>query len=112
MSECDTHDLEYDSTDLGQLPKHFELPRPRPIESLDALVNRVNAKQSYPKEDMRRLWIKKSAERERAMKQLRDIDQKLEYLISKRKFTTGVIKDCESSLRKLDIAIMSDITTR
>lgn len=94
------------------MPKNFNLPRSRPIESLDALVNRVSSKQSYPKEDMRRLWVKKSAERERAMKQLREIDQKLEYLISKRKFTTGVIKECESSLRKLDIAIMSDITTR
>ena len=76
------------------------------------MVNRINAKQSYPKEDMRRLWVKKSAEREKALKQLRDIDQKLEYLISKRKFTTDLIKECESSLRKLDIAVMSDITTR
>ena len=112
MSEYDIHDFEYDNTDLGQMPKNFDLPRPRPIESLDALVNRVNSKQSYPKEDMRRQWVKKSAERERAMKQLREIDQKLEYLISKRKFTTGVIKECESSLHKLDIAVMSDITTR
>ena len=46
------------------------------------------------------------------MKQLREIDQKLEYLISKRKFTTGVIKECENSLQKLDIAVMSDITRR
>ena len=112
MSEYDIHDFEYDNSDLGQMPKHFNLPKPKPIEGLDALVNRINAKQSYPKEDMRRLWVKKSAEREKALKQLRDIDQKLEYLISKRKFTTDLIKECESSLRKLDIAVMSDITTR
>lgn len=112
MSEYDIHDFEYDNTDLGQMPKHFNLPKPKPIEGLDALVNRINAKQSYPKEDMRRLWVKKLAEREKALKQLRDIDQKLEYLISKRKFTTDLIKECESSLRKLDIAVMSDITTR
>lgn len=112
MSEYDIHDFEYDNTDLGQMPKHFNLPKPKPIEGLDALVNRINAKQSYLKEDMRRLWVKKSAEREKALKQLRDIDQKLEYLISKRKFTTDLIKECESSLQKLDIAVMSDITTR
>ena len=112
MSEYDTQDLEYDNTDLGQMPKQFDLPKPRPIESLSALVNMVEAKQSYPKEDMRKLWLKKSAERERAMKQLREIDHKLEYWISKRQFTAGVIQECESSLQKLDIAIMSDITTR
>ena len=31
----------------------------------------MEAKQSYPKDDMRRLWVKKSAEREKAIKQLR-----------------------------------------
>ena len=53
----------------------------------------------------------KSTEREKAIKQLRDIDSKLEYWISKRKFTIKVIQDCEKTLQKLDIAIMSDIMT-
>ena len=97
-------DLVYDK---GQMPEQFDMPRP--IESLSALVNRVEAKQSYPKEDMRNLWLKKSAERERAVKQLREIDQSLEYWISKRQFTVGVIQEYESSLQKLD---MSNITTR
>ena len=56
--------------------------------------------------------VKKSTEREKAIKQLRDIDSKLEYLISKRKFTIEVIQDCERTLQKLDVAIMSDIMTR
>ena len=84
MSEYDTHDLEYDNTDLGQMSKQFDLPPPRSIECLSALVNRVEAKQSFPKEDMRRLWVKKSADRDRAMKQLREIDHKLEYWIPQR----------------------------
>ena len=46
------------------------------------------------------------------MKQLRDIDNKLEYWIPKRTLTIEVIQDCESTLQKLDAAIMSDITTR
>ena len=55
--------------------------------------------------------MKKSPEREKAIKQLRDIDSKLEYWISKRKFTIEVIQDCEKTLQKLDVAIMSDIMT-
>ena len=47
---------------------------------------------------MRRLWVKKSSEREKAIKQLRDIDSKLEYWISKRKFIIEVIQDCEKTL--------------
>ena len=94
------------------MSKQFNLPPPRSIESFSVLVNRVEVKQSYPKEDMRRPWVKKSAERERAMKQLRDIDHKLEYWISKRQFMIEVIQECDSTLQKLDVAIMSDITTR
>ena len=86
MSEYETQDLEYDNTDLGQTSGQFNLPAPRPIESLSALTTRMEAKQSYPKDDMRKLWVKKSTEREKAIKQLRDIDSKQEYLISKRKF--------------------------
>ena len=69
----------------------------------------MEAKQSYPKDDMSRLWMKKSSEKEKAIKQLRDIDSRLEYWISKRKFTIEVIQDCEKTLQKLDVAIMSDI---
>ena len=111
MSEYETQDLEDDNTDLGQMSGQFNLLPPRLIESLCAFVNRMEAKQSYPKEDMRRLWVKRSVERERAIKQLRDIDCKLEYWISKRQFTIEVIQECDSTLQKLDVAIMSDITT-
>ena len=55
--------------------------------------------------------MKKSTEMEKAIKQLRYIDSKLEYWISKRKFIMEVIQDCERTLQKLDIAIMSDIMT-
>ena len=55
MSECETQDLEHDDTDLGQTSGQFNLPVPRPIESLSALTTRMEAKQSYPKDDMRRL---------------------------------------------------------
>ena len=106
MSEYETQDLEYDNTDLEQTSGQFNLPAPRPIESLSALTTRMQAKQSYPKHDMRRLWVKKSTEREKAIKQLRDIDSKLEYWISKRKFTIEVIQDCEKTLQKLEVAIM------
>ena len=34
MSEYETQDLEYDNTDLGQTSGQFNLPAPRPIESL------------------------------------------------------------------------------
>ena len=114
MDEFETEAFAYDDSDLGNILQDntFKLPPPRSIENLGRLVSRVEAKENYPKEDMRRLWLKKSSEREKAIKQLRDIDRKLEYWISKRKFTVGVIQDCESSLQKLDIAIMSDITTR
>ena len=112
MSEYEMQDLEYDNTDLGQISGQFNLPAPRPIESLSALTTRMEAKQSYPNDDKRRLWVKKSSEREKAIKQLRDIDSKLEYWISKRKFTIEVIQDCERTLQKLDVAIMSDIMTR
>ena len=71
----------------------------------------MEAKQSYPKDDMRRLWVKKSTEREKAIKQLRYIDSKLECLISKRKFIIDAIQNRESILQKLDAAIMSDIMT-
>ena len=90
----------------------IHLPAPRLIGSLSALTTRMEAKQSYPKDNIRRLWMKKSSEREKAIKQLRDIDSKLEYRISKRKFTIEVIQDCEKTLQKLDVAIMSDIMTR
>ena len=104
MSEYETQDLEYDNTDLGQTSGQFNLPAPRPIESLSALTTRMEANQSYPKDDMKRLWVKKSSEKEKAIKQLRDID-------SKRKFTIEVIQDCERTLQKLDVAIMSNIMT-
>ena len=58
MSEYETQDLENDNTDLGQTSGQFNLPAPRPIESLSALTTRMEAKQSYPKDDMRRLWVK------------------------------------------------------
>ena len=112
MSEFETQDLEHDNTDLGQMSGPFNLPASRPIESLSALVTRMEAKQSYPNDDMRRLLVKKSTEMEKAIKQLRDTDSKLEYLISKRKYLINVIQDCESTLQKLDAAIMSDIMTR
>ena len=80
MSDYEMQDLEYDNTDLGQTSGQFNLPAPRPIESLSALTTRMEAKHSYPKDDMRRLWVKKSSEREKAIKQLRDIDSKLEFL--------------------------------
>ena len=48
-------DLEYDNTDLGQTSGQFNLPAPRPIESLSALTTRIDAKQNFPKDDMRRL---------------------------------------------------------
>merc|ERR1712026_380779 len=113
MSEYDSYDLEYDVSDLGQMSElNFSLPKSRPIESLSSLVDRIEKKQSYPKEDMRRLWLKKSNERDKAMKQLRDINNKLEFWLSKRKFVAGIIEECESSLEKLDVAMMSDITTR
>ena len=54
------------NTDLGQPSGQFTLPQRRQIDSLSAFVNRVEAKQSYPKEDMRKLWVKKSAETETA----------------------------------------------
>ena len=96
------------------LDRHLDssiLPAPRPIESLSALVTRMEAKQSYPKDDMRRLWVKKSTEREKAIKQLRYTDSKLECLISRRKLLIKFIQDCESILQKLDAAIMSGIMT-
>ena len=65
MSEFETQDLEYDNTDLGQTSRQFNLTAPRLIESLSALVTRIEAKQSYPKDDMRKLWVKKSTEREK-----------------------------------------------
>ena len=65
MSEYQTQDLEYDSTDLGQTTAQFNLPPQRQVESLSAFINRMEAKQSYSKDDMRRLWVKKSAEREK-----------------------------------------------
>ena len=109
MSEYEMQDLEYDNTDLGQTSGQLNLPAPRLIESLSALTTRMEAKQSYPKDDMRRLWMKKSSEKEKAIKQLRDIDSRLEYWSSKRKFTIEVIQDCEKTLQILDVAIMSDI---
>ena len=65
MSEFETQDLEHDNTDLGQTSGQFNLPAPRLIESFSALTTRMEAKQSYPKDDMRRLWVKKSTEREK-----------------------------------------------
>ena len=77
MSEYEMQDLEYDNTDLGQTSGQFNLPAPRPIESLSALTTRIEAKQSYPKDDMRRLWVENHLKR----KKLRDIDSKLEFLM-------------------------------
>ena len=79
MFECETQDLEYDNTDLGQTSGQFNLSEPRPIASLSALTTRTETKQIYPKDDMRRLWVKKLTEREKAIKQLRAIDNKLEF---------------------------------
>ena len=63
MSEYEMQDLEYNNTDLGprlgQTSGQFNLPAPRQIESLSALTTRMEAKQNYPKDDMRRLWVKK-----------------------------------------------------
>ena len=44
MSVYETQDLEYDNTDLGQTSGQFNLPGPRPIESLSALTTRMEAK--------------------------------------------------------------------
>ena len=111
MSEHKTHYLEFDDTGLGHASEAFNLPPPRAIESLSALVSRVEPKQSYPKEYMRKLWLRKSTGRKKTMKQLRDAESKLEYWMSKRLFLVGVIHDCEACLHKLDMSIMSDITT-
>ena len=42
---------QYDDMDLGQ----FNLGEPKLIENLSSLINRIEAKQSYPKEDMTKL---------------------------------------------------------
>ena len=112
MSEYETQNLEYGNTDLGQTSGQFNLPAPRPIESLSALTTRMEPKQSYPKDDMRRLWVKKSTEREKAIKQLRDIDSKLEYLISKRKFTNEVIQGSSEIGRSHHVRHNDTLTTR
>ena len=54
----------------------------------------------------------KSVEREKALKQLKDIKRKLEYWFAKKRFDVDVIQQCDSVLQKLDMAIMSDIVTR
>ena len=67
MSEYETQDLEYNNINLAQTSGQFNLPAPRPIESLSTLTTRMEAKQRYPKDDMRRLWVKKSIERAKAI---------------------------------------------
>ena len=109
MSEHKKQDVEYDNTDLEQTSVQFNLPPPRQMESLGAFVNRMEAEESYPKDDMRKLWMKTSAEREKAMKQLRIINSRVEYWLYKRKFMVEVNQNCENTLQKLDAAIMSDI---
>ena len=65
MPEYETQDLEYDSIDLGQMSGQFNLPPPRQKESLRAFITRTEDEQSYSKDEMRRLRVKKSAEREK-----------------------------------------------
>ena len=52
----DQEQYEYDDMDLGQTSEQFKVGEPKPIESLSSLINRIEAKQSYPKENMRKLW--------------------------------------------------------
>ena len=108
----DQQQYEYDDTDLGQPSEQFNLGEPNPIESLSSLINRKEAKQSCPEEDIKKLSTTKSAEREKAVKQLKDIERKLEYWSAKRRFVVDVIQQCNSVLQKLDIAVISDIMTR
>ena len=52
----DQEQYEYDAMDLGQTSEQFKVGELKPIESLSSHINRIEAKQSCPKENMRKLW--------------------------------------------------------
>ena len=103
MSIYKTEELEYDNIDLGQIKTNR-----KPW----CFYKQGGSSAKLPQIRHEKEEIRKSAERDRAMKHLRNINSKLEYWLAKRQFTVQLIKECEKSLQKLDIAVMSEITTR
>lgn len=104
--------LEFDFSDLGNLETRINIPQPRPIESLENLIQRIGSTSSYPKDEMRKLWVKNMSERDKAVKQLKLCDDKLKYWIAKRNFTVSVISQINMRLQEIEPHVLSDIMTR
>ena len=112
LTKMSDQQLEFDDTDMGDLNARFNVPPPRPIESLENLIQRVGSTRKYPKENMRRLWVNIMSERDKALKQLQMCDQKLEHWVARRNYQVTVLQQIDARLQEIEPLIMSDVMTR
>jgi len=107
-------DEEYDDADLVSISQgnEVQLPPARKRESLNDFLGNLTMKETIPKQDIRRMWVKKSEERDRACKQLRDAKSKIAYWMSKARVSEEVVNKCEQDLQKLEALVLADIYAR
>jgi len=111
MSEQDGAELEYDSFDLTNISQRngFQLPPPRKRENLNDFLSNLTMKDTIPKQDVRKIWLRKTEERDKALRQLRDAKSKIEYWMAKARTADEMVAKCDEDLQKLDALIMADI---
>ena len=107
-----TQELEFDDFDMENLDPRFNLPPPRPIESLEALIRRVGQRPLYSNEETRRSWMRTVSERDKAVKNLQLIDQKIEHWVKKRNSCVSILERLDRQLQEIEPRIISDIVTR
>ena len=107
-----TQELEFDDSEMENLDPRFNLPPPRAIESLEALIRRVGQGPQYSNEETRRSWVKVMSERDKAVKDLRLIDQKIEHWGAKRISCVSTLQRLDRQLQEIEPRIISNMLTR
>ena len=110
MTEQDA-ELEYDLTDISQPRNDFQLPPQRKRENLNDFLSKLAMNDTIPKQDIRKIWVGKKEEREKALRQLREAKSKIEYWMAKARIADQMVAKCDEDLQKLDALVMADILT-
>ena len=75
--------MQFDESDLIFEQPTMQVPPQKPLESLTDFLQKTLQKDSIPKEELRKKWIKMKSEREKTLKQRAYSKQQVAYHLSK-----------------------------
>ena len=95
-------ELEYDDSNLVSISQEnqIQVPPPKSREKLCDFLMTLARKDVFPKEDLRKLWVKKKAERTKALKEWRDAKSRLKYWTAKARASEDKVNQCDQELLK------------